>query len=123
MELRPVRAETFDALELKKVERPQSAINTTRALVKCFNKLLWFAAEVEDALDVKGTKITFSSIFDLKILVVSGSASKTSDSTLLELTDPELHDEIRKMSDYVDKLLEQISFSLKSSSPEKRRQS
>ena len=71
MELRPVRAETFDAAELKKVERPQSAINTTRALVKCFNKLLWFAAEVEDALDVKGTKITFSSkmekFSDLKI--------------------------------------------------------
>ena len=66
MELRPVRAETFDAAELKKVERPQSAINTTRALVKCFNKLLWFAAEVEDALDVKGTKITLLLICDLK---------------------------------------------------------
>ena len=55
VELRAVRADTFDAAELKRShERPQSAINTTRALVKCFNKLLWFAAEVEDALNVKG---------------------------------------------------------------------
>ena len=55
------------------------------------------------------------------ISVISGAATKTSDSILLELSDPELHDEIRKMSDYVDKLLEQISFSLKSSNPGAKR--
>ena len=41
-----VPSQASSLLSREQLERPQSAINTTRALVRCYNKLLWFGAEI-----------------------------------------------------------------------------
>ena len=67
--------------------------------MRCFNKLLWFAAEVEEVCNVQ---------------VLHRISHTTDDETLLSLDDTQLKAEIQKISNYVDKLLDNISMSLKS---------
>lgn len=100
---RPARTELVDTVEFlappEKHHRPASAVNTTKALVRCFNKLLWFSAEVEEVLNIQ---------------VFNRLTTTTDGETLIQMNDAELREEIKKMSNHVDKLLENISLSLKS---------